>query len=210
MIAFPANVRRNGSDAWKRRQAAADQIVLNHVRHHAGHSFVTIKDRSSHVPHRFDHGGEHVIGVLDQHSDPRIETSAADRSNQQSAGSQRAPNMIFNVDQFAFQKLAVGPKPAHLLHLDVLHGGQRRTSPAASSAQCRARRYDRSCCAWSTATPACARACEIFGWSIKPPAKPSPARPERGTFHRPNAPNPPRVSAQRFAPVLPGELRQTP
>jgi hypothetical protein len=59
MIVFPANVRRNGSDAWNRHQPAADQIMLNHVQHHAGQSFVTIKDRSSHVQHRFYHGGEH-------------------------------------------------------------------------------------------------------------------------------------------------------
>jgi hypothetical protein len=65
--------------------------------------------------------GEHVVGVLDQLSDPRFEAASSDRSNQQSVGSQRSANVIFDIDQFALQKLAVSQKRAHLLHLDVLY-----------------------------------------------------------------------------------------
>ena len=82
---------------------------------------VTVINGLAYLQHRLDHRGEHVVRVLDQLADARVEASAADRANQQSIGSERTPNMVLDVDQFALKKLSIGQKCAQLLHLDILH-----------------------------------------------------------------------------------------
>jgi hypothetical protein len=81
---------------------------------------VTIEDRPAHIQQRLDHCRKDNIRAFDQLAHARFILAAADGSDQQSVGSQRAANVVLDFDQLALQKLAVRQKLTHLLHFDIL------------------------------------------------------------------------------------------
>jgi len=64
-------------------------------------SFVAFEDRSPHVQHGLNHHRKYRITVLEQFADPCFIAPAADGSHQQAVGSERATNVVLDVDQFA-------------------------------------------------------------------------------------------------------------
>jgi hypothetical protein len=71
---------------------------------------VPIEDRPAHVQHGLDHRREDKVRVLDELAHARIVATATDGPDKQSVGSERAANVVLDVDQFALEKLAVGQK----------------------------------------------------------------------------------------------------
>jgi hypothetical protein len=87
---------------------------------------ITIEDCSAYVQHGLDHRREDKVRGLDQLADACIVLATTDGPDKQSVGSERATNVVLDVDQLALRKFSIGQERAHLPHLDILnmHGAE--------------------------------------------------------------------------------------
>jgi hypothetical protein len=84
--------------------------MLNHLKKHAMQSFVALEDCPPHVQHGLNHHRKYWFAVLEELPDACIVAPTTNGSNQQALRSQRATNVIRDVDQFALEELPVGQK----------------------------------------------------------------------------------------------------
>jgi hypothetical protein len=75
---------------------------------------VALEDRAAHVQHGLDAHHKDWIAALDQLVDAGFVGTSGDGSDEQPIGPQRTTNMVFEVDQLAFEQLPVGQQCAHL------------------------------------------------------------------------------------------------
>jgi hypothetical protein len=56
----------NGTDTRHRHQAAANRVMLNHLKNHSMQSFVAVEDCPPYIQHGLNHHRKYWIAVLEQ------------------------------------------------------------------------------------------------------------------------------------------------
>ncbi|MEH2545188.1 hypothetical protein V1283_001833 [Bradyrhizobium sp. AZCC 2262] len=110
-IIYPHFERKcyNGTDARHRHQTTADRVMLNHLKKHAMQSFVAVEDRPPHVQ-QASIMTENTGSLFSRSSGRVLRSPATNASHQQPIRSQRAANVILDVDQLALEEFPVGQK----------------------------------------------------------------------------------------------------